>query len=218
MKGKGAIGQTYLTRPYRFCTLARTLGLQRYGESPLRIPRLLTIALALLGLAIIIATVYGALNIDRSLIREASFSLDTITPNADGDRDLTQITYSLSRDATLSIFFADEGGRTYDFRRDKERSAGDYQVLFSGVVDGFMRVDETNPHLLNALTDSDGKALSWIAIVSLLGWGLGYFGQPHILARFKAIRHHREMGQARRIAVSWTALTLLGAATQTMPL
>ena len=80
-----------------------------------------------------------------------------------------------------------------------------------GVGDGFMRIEAANPELLNGLTNSNGEPLGWIAIASLMGWGLGYFGQPHILARFKAIRHHRDIGQARRIAVSWTALTLAGA-------
>lgn len=84
-------------------------------------------------------------------------------------------------------------------------------TAMGGVGEGWLRVQALNPQLLDGLTDSGGGPLGWIAIVSLLGWGLGYFGQPHILARFKAIRHHREMGTARRIAVGWTALTLLGA-------
>lgn len=73
------------------------------------------------------------------------------------------------------------------------------------------RVENINSALLNPLTDSGGSPLTFIAIVSLLGWGLGYFGQPHILARFKAISSTSEVPGARRIAVSWTALTLLGA-------
>lgn len=73
------------------------------------------------------------------------------------------------------------------------------------------RVENINSALLNPLTDSGGSPLTFIAIVSLLGWGLGYFGQPHILARFKAISSISEVPGARRIAVSWTALTLLGA-------
>jgi sodium/proline symporter len=44
-----------------------------------------------------------------------------------------------------------------------------------------------------------------------MAWGLGYFGQPHILARFKGIRSSADVPAARRIAVSWTALSLLGA-------
>lgn len=67
-----------------------------------------------------------------------------------------------------------------------------------------------NPELLNVWTSAEGEALSFMAILSLLGWGLGYFGQPHILARFKAIRSADDIPTARRIAVSWTALTLIG--------
>ena len=41
-----------------------------------------------------------------------------------------------------------------------------------------------NKELLDPWTSSEGKDLTWIAILSLAAWGLGYFGQPHILARF----------------------------------
>ncbi|WP_163560937.1 sodium/proline symporter PutP [Halomonas sp. NO4] len=56
---------------------------------------------------------------------------------------------------------------------------------------------------------STGEALSAIGIISSLAWGLGYFGQPHILARFAAIRSDRDIPTARRIAVSWTAIALV---------
>jgi sodium/proline symporter len=69
----------------------------------------------------------------------------------------------------------------------------------------------TNPDLLTLWADSEGEPLTLIAIVSLMAWGLGYFGQPHILARFKGIRSSADVPAARRIAVSWTALSLLGA-------
>jgi len=69
---------------------------------------------------------------------------------------------------------------------------------------------EQNAHLLDAFTSSEGEALSLIAILSLLGWGLGYFGQPHILARFKAINSLKSLPRARRIAVTWVFLTLAG--------
>ena len=68
-----------------------------------------------------------------------------------------------------------------------------------------------NPEFLNALTSADGSAMTTIAILSLLGWGLGYFGQPHILARFKAIRSEADIPAARRIAVIWSGLGLFGA-------
>ncbi|WP_426767837.1 sodium/proline symporter PutP [Erwinia aphidicola] len=55
------------------------------------------------------------------------------------------------------------------------------------------------------------KNLNVIAIVSLLGWGLGYFGQPHILARFMAADSHRSIRSARRIGMAWMILCLGGA-------
>lgn len=68
-----------------------------------------------------------------------------------------------------------------------------------------------NPELLTLFNDAKGEPLSWIAIVSLIAWGLGYFGQPHILARFKATRSNKDLNTARRIAVTWTALSMFGA-------
>jgi len=68
-----------------------------------------------------------------------------------------------------------------------------------------------NGELLSMWRGLNGQPLSLIAILSLLGWGLGYFGQPHILARFKAISHAKNIATARRIGVSWTLLSMLGA-------
>lgn len=68
-----------------------------------------------------------------------------------------------------------------------------------------------NPELLTLWNDAKGEPLSAIAIISLAAWGLGYFGQPHILARFKATRSNRDLVTARRIAVIWTALSMVGA-------
>ncbi|MBD3897680.1 sodium/proline symporter PutP [Halomonas sp. ML-15] len=58
---------------------------------------------------------------------------------------------------------------------------------------------------------STGEALTAMGIISSLAWGLGYFGQPHILARFAAIRSEDDIPTARRIAVSWSALCLVAA-------
>jgi sodium/proline symporter len=68
-----------------------------------------------------------------------------------------------------------------------------------------------NPELLTLWNDVKGEPLTAVAIVSLLAWGLGYFGQPHILARFMAIRSNNDIPTARRIATSWTILCMLGA-------
>lgn len=66
----------------------------------------------------------------------------------------------------------------------------------------------TNPELLNLFTTADGNSLSWIAVTSLLAWGLGYFGQPHILARFMAIKSSDQIKPARRIAMVWVVISL----------
>lgn len=55
------------------------------------------------------------------------------------------------------------------------------------------------------------KNMNFVAVVSLLGWGLGYFGQPHILARFMAADSHRSIRSARRIGMTWMVLCLAGA-------
>lgn len=53
--------------------------------------------------------------------------------------------------------------------------------------------------------------LSWLGIISLLAWGLGYAGQPHIIVRFMAIRTHREIPIAKFICMTWMILALYGA-------
>ena len=61
-------------------------------------------------------------------------------------------------------------------------------------------------HFLDAF---DG--LSLVGIISLLAWGLGYFGQPHIIVRFMAAKNHRTIPQAQFICMTWMILSLFGA-------
>lgn len=48
-------------------------------------------------------------------------------------------------------------------------------------------------------------------VFAAAGWGLGYFGQPHILTKFMAIDDVREMKKAQYIGISWMTLSMLGA-------
>ena len=70
---------------------------------------------------------------------------------------------------------------------------------------------------LRVIEQVDPARLQWIgagglvAVVSSLAWGLGYFGQPHILARFMAADSLTVIPQARRIGMTWMVLCLLGA-------
>ena len=80
-----------------------------------------------------------------------------------------------------------------------------------GVHHTLTAIQEKNPGLVSMFSTLDGKPISLLSIVSLLGWGLGYFGQPHIIVRFMAIAKSSQLRDARRIAVSWTAISLCSA-------
>ena len=57
----------------------------------------------------------------------------------------------------------------------------------------------------------DGETLTWVIVGSGLAWGLGYFGQPHILVRFMAMKKPSDAKPATCIAMVWVILSLIGA-------
>lgn len=75
-------------------------------------------------------------------------------------------------------------------------------------LDTFDTVRELQPTNLDIF-----KGTTTIGIISLLAWGLGYFGQPHIIVRFMSIKSYKLLPAARRIGISWMAVSLLGAVT-----
>jgi sodium/proline symporter len=81
-------------------------------------------------------------------------------------------------------------------------------AVAGGVSETFAAIQARDATLLDPFMGSEGQALGAIGIVSLLGWGLGYAGQPHILARFMAIRSTAELVTARRVAMSWVIVVL----------
>ncbi len=98
------------------------------------------------GLIIVIGAVAGiwrVVNGDRSLLRNVTMQKTVITPNADGDNDATRLAYELSRNAAVSIFFENAQGARFYFRQERPRGAGQYEVDFSGVVDGYLLPNET---------------------------------------------------------------------------
>ncbi|MBD3653113.1 sodium/proline symporter PutP [Kangiella sp.] len=70
-------------------------------------------------------------------------------------------------------------------------------------------IDATREIKPDALSFTDG--LTTIGLISLAAWGLGYFGQPHILARFMAVKSVNTVPQARRIGMGWMIICVLGA-------
>ena len=74
----------------------------------------------------------------QRLLYDVTLSDTTISPNADGDTDVTRIEYKLRRNATLSIYVVDEQGGTHYFRQERPRSrtmgGQTYRVDFGGVI------------------------------------------------------------------------------------
>jgi sodium/proline symporter len=84
-------------------------------------------------------------------------------------------------------------------------------TLAGGATEMFARLERLDASLLDPLAADDGARLGLIGVVSLLGWGLGYAGQPHILARFMAVRSADHLVVARRVAMGWVLVTLAAA-------
>jgi len=74
---------------------------------------------------------------------------------------------------------------------------------FGGALSEIRAID---PAMLDPL-----KGASTLGIISLLAWGLGYFGQPHIIVRFMAISSVKEIKSARRIGMGWMVFSVCGA-------
>lgn len=80
-------------------------------------------------------------------------------------------------------------------------------MLATGGVDTtFLAIEANDPTNFDML-----KGASFVGVISLLAWGLGYFGQPHILARFMAADSVKSIPAARRISMTWMILCLGGA-------
>lgn len=109
----------------------------------MRIPIWAVVLAAVVGLAVVVAAGAILLQPPRPLITEAAFTPAAISPNADGQDDVTMFSYNLSRAANISVAFTAPDGTVYAFRQSEPRAAGDHSVLFSGVVDGFTLPGET---------------------------------------------------------------------------
>ena len=68
------------------------------------------------------------------------------------------------------------------------------------------QVGAIDPEFLDAFS-----GMSFLGIISLMAWGLGYFGQPHILARFMAIKNPGDVPKAQTVGMTWMVCGLFGA-------
>jgi len=91
-------------------------------------------------------------------------------------------------------------------------------VLVSIPVVAYLSLDlPSDTNLIKEISRLDANHLNpfrdqtfW-GILGLLAWGFGYFGQPHIIVRFMAIRDSKELAKARRIGIGWMTIGFLGA-------
>lgn len=83
---------------------------------------------------------------------------------------------------------------------------------WNAVVEGIRAVD-AQPNAEGVMVDhlSLFKNATLIGVLSSVAWGLGYFGQPHIIVRFMALRTPQDATTGRRVGVSWMALSVFGA-------
>lgn len=74
-----------------------------------------------------------------------------------------------------------------------------------GLDNSLELISSNSPEHLNIFYDA-----SIISVISLMAWGLGYFGQPHILVRFMSIKHADDMPKAKNIGMFWMILSVIG--------
>ena len=74
-------------------------------------------------------------------------------------------------------------------------------------------LDEAGRQVVSAGAPVFGDAAPYglISVLSMMAWGLGYFGMPQVLLRFMAIRHQDELKKSRRIATVWVVISLFAA-------
>lgn len=114
-------------------------------------------AVVLVGLALVL----GACSLG-SLLHDVTVQPNVISPNADGNDDVTHIQYSLGRPADVSIYFVDGQGKRRYFREAQRRSPGDYDVYWGGVInDPQVRQVPGGSMLVESQVLPDGK-YSWV--------------------------------------------------------
>ncbi len=94
---------------------------------------------------------------NSALVTTMTIDPDTISPRVGAANRATQISYSLSRPATINLFLVDSEGTKHIVRDAQPRAAGDFQILFGGSVDNQTLNDGTYQVVLEAQDDKGIK-------------------------------------------------------------
>lgn len=133
--------------------------------------------------------------------------------------DTYKLTYTMGVVVTLSVvvLYTYYGGFLAVSLTDFFQGTLMFICLITVPVVAYMNIGVDPGTFVNKVKAIDPKLFdifrgtSIASIISLLAWGLGYFGQPHIIVRFMAIKSAKELKSARRIGIGWMAIGLLGA-------
>ncbi|MZK51368.1 sodium/proline symporter PutP [Clostridium beijerinckii] len=133
--------------------------------------------------------------------------------------DTYKLTYTMGIVVTLSVvvLYTYYGGFLAVSLTDFFQGTLMFICLITVPVVAYMNIGVDPGTFVNKVKAIDPKLFdifrgtSIASIISLLAWGLGYFGQPHIIVRFMAIKSAKELKSARRIGIGWMAIGLLGA-------
>ncbi|HIY64674.1 MAG TPA: sodium/proline symporter PutP [Candidatus Agrococcus pullicola] len=84
-------------------------------------------------------------------------------------------------------------------------------IAVGGPAEATALIRELEPSHFDIFGGTGLTSATIIGVLSGLAWGLGYFGQPHIVVRFMAMRSPQDAKAARRIGISWQIVSLIGA-------
>ncbi|MGJ0203990.1 sodium/proline symporter PutP [Leucobacter sp. gxy201] len=84
-------------------------------------------------------------------------------------------------------------------------------IAVGGVGEATELITSLRPEHFNVFGEAGATSVTILGIASGLAWGLGYFGQPHIIVRFMALRKPADAKAGRRIGITWQIVSLAGA-------
>jgi hypothetical protein len=115
-------------------------------------------ALSLLAVVIllVIIVITGCLGA-TPLVYDVEVKPDTVSPNADGVDDVARISYTISRQSEVYIYFVDAQGTKHYFREGNRRSPGEYEALFGGAIEGRVLPDGGYTWVVEATDEERGQ-------------------------------------------------------------
>ena len=137
-----------------------------------------------------------------------SIDIKMLSNNAYLEETINSIIASLEEREEIQLVFG-------KITQSASQVASDIEILSKNpnakkVLLGLLEdIKQNNIYIHNRLGFFEGVSL--LGVISALAWGLGYFGQPHILVRFMSIRSIKDIPMATTIGISWMAISLMAA-------